>query len=94
MVVLVGALFPTVISLRASEAVLGRIESLSLVDKIHIVTIGCILIAAVLAAVGRKACELGKEEIAKRRDRVWLSVLGISFVLINGALIITAAITG
>ncbi len=94
MVVLVGALFATVISLRASEAVLGRTESLSLVDKIHIVAMVYIFIAALIAVLARKACESGKEELAKRRDRIWLRVLGISFVLINGLLIIMAAIAG
>jgi len=42
----------------------------------------------------RKAYESGREELAKRRNRVWLFVLGISFVLINGLLIIMAAIMG
>src|ERR687893_857640 len=49
MVVLVGSLFATVISLRASEAVLGSTASLSLVDKIHIVAMVFILIAALIA---------------------------------------------
>lgn len=94
MVVLVGSLFATVISLRASEAVLGSTQSLSLLDKIHIVAMVYIFIAALIAVFARKTCESGKEELAKRRDRVWLRVLGISFVLINGLLISMAAITG
>ncbi len=94
MVVLVGSLFATVISLRASEAVLGSAESLSLVDKIHIVAMAYIFIAALIAVLARKACESGKEELAKRCDRVLLPVLGISFVLINGLLITMAAIAG
>jgi hypothetical protein len=92
--VLVGALFATVLSLRASEAVLGTTESVSLVDKIHIIAMVYIFIAALITVVVRKAYESGKEELAKRRDRVWLPVLGISFVLINGLLIILAAIAG
>ena len=90
--VLVGALFATVLSLRASEAVLGTTESVSLVDKIHIIAMVYIFIAALITVLVRKAYESRKEELAKRRDRVWLRVLGISFVLINALLIITAAI--
>jgi hypothetical protein len=92
--VLVGALFATVLSLRASEAVLGTTESVSLVDKIHIIAMVYILIAALITVLVRKAYESGKEELAKRRDRIGLGVLGISFVLINGLVIILAAITG
>ena len=92
--VLVGALFATVLSMRASEAVLGTTESVSLVDKIHIVAMVYILIAALITVLVRKAYESGKEELAKRRDRTWLRMLGISFVLINGLLIILAAIAG
>jgi hypothetical protein len=92
--VLVGALFATVLSLRASEAVLGTTQSVSLVDKIHIIAMVYIFIAALITVVVRKAYESGKEELAKRRDRVWLPVLSISFVLINGLLIILAAIAG
>lgn len=94
MVVLVGSLFASVLSLRASEAVLGSTESLSLLDKIHIAAMVYIFIAALLTILARKTCESGKEDLAKRRDRVWLRVLGISFVLINGLLISMAAITG
>jgi hypothetical protein len=95
MVVLVGSLFATVMSLRASEAVLGgSTASLSLVDKIHIVAMVFIFMAALIAVFARKTCEAGKEELAKRRDRVWLRVLGFSFVLANGLLISMAAITG
>ena len=92
--VLVGALFATVLSLRASEAVLGTTESVSLMDKIHIIAMVYILIAALITVFVRKAYESGNEELAKRRNRIWLRVLGISFVLINGLLIILAAIAG
>jgi hypothetical protein len=94
MVVLVGALFSTVLSLRASQAVLGATESLSLVDKIHLLAMLYIFIAALITVLARKTCESGKEELAKRYDRIWLCVLGISFVLLNGLLIIIAAIAG
>jgi len=92
--VLVGALFATVLSLRASEEVLGTTESVSLVDKIHIIAMVYIFIAALITVLVRKAYESGQEELAKRRNRVGLRALGISFVLINGLLIILAAIAG
>lgn len=94
MVVLVGSLFASVISLRASEAVLGNTESLSLLDKIHIIAMVYIFIAALITVLARKTCESGKEDLAKRRDRVWLRVLGVSFVLINALLISMAVLTG
>jgi hypothetical protein len=92
MVVLVGALFATVLSLRASEAALGNTERWSLVDKIHLLAILYIFIAALITVLARKTCESGNEELAKRWDRIWLWVLGISFLLLNGLVIIIAAI--
>jgi ascorbate-specific PTS system EIIC-type component UlaA len=74
--------------------VLGSTATLSLVDKIHILAMVFIFIAALIAVFARKTYEAEKEELAKRRDRVWLRVLGISFVLANGLLISMAAITG
>jgi hypothetical protein len=91
---LVGGLFAAVLSMRASESVLGRAASLSLVDKIHILAVVYIFIAALIAVFAHRACEAGKEELVKRRDRIWLRVLGISFVLFNGVLIIMAAVAG
>lgn len=94
MVVLVGALFATMLSLRASEAVLGSTEALSLVDKIHIATMIFIFIAALLAVLARMGCEAGKEKLVERRDRISLVVFGTVLVLVNAGLVVAAAITG
>ena len=54
MAVLVGALFATVVSLQVSNTVLGSLQGVSLVDKIHIVTLVYVFAAALMAVVSQE----------------------------------------
>jgi hypothetical protein len=94
MTVLVGALFATVISMQFGEQTLGATLRVSLVDKIHILTLIYIFVAVVMTLISRKLCASEETERARRGDRISLQVFGSSFVLITGALIAVASIVG
>jgi hypothetical protein len=94
MTLLVGALFATVISMQFGEQTLGATLRVSLVDKIHILTLIYIFVAVVMTLISRKLCASEETERARRGDRISLQVFGSSFVLITGALIAVARIVG
>jgi hypothetical protein len=94
MTLLVGALFATVISMHLGEQTLGATQRVTLVDKVHIVAMIYIFVAAVMTLISRKLCASEEKERARRWDRISLQVFGSSFVLITGALIAVASIVG
>jgi hypothetical protein len=73
---------------------LGATLRVSLVDKVHILTMTYIFVAAALTLISRKLCASEETERARRGDRISLQVFGSSFVLITGALIAVASIIG
>ena len=94
MALLVGALFATVISMQVGEQTLGATQRVSLVDKVHIVAMVYIFVAAVMTLISRKLCASEETERARRWDRISLQVFGSSFVIVTGALIAVASIIG
>lgn len=94
MSLLVGSLFAVVINLRASEAILGRTDGFTLVDKIHVLTMIYIFVAAITAIISQKLCEAKKEKLALRYDMNSIYVFAISFAVINIIMIAGAAIQG
>jgi hypothetical protein len=94
MTLLVGALFATVISMHFGEQTLGATQRISLVDKVHIMAMIYIFVAAVMTLISGKFCASEETELARRWDRISLQVIGGSFVLITGALIAVASIIG
>ena len=91
MTVLVCALFATVVNMQVGNSVLGSPEAVSLVDKIHILALAYVFVAAVLAVLSWRDYDLGRESRARRRDLVSLCVFGVSFPVINAVLIVQAA---
>ena len=89
---LAGALFTTAVNLVTASSALGSASGLSLVDKIHVVVIVYILLAAVVAVVSRVLEERGWEAaaIVRLNSRVGLVAL-ISFIAVNALLIALAA---
>ena len=84
---LVGCLFATVVNMRASESVIGRTDSFTLVDQIHLLVAFFIFVSAVLALVTRHT----EAQRAKRIDR-WAAISSIVvFVVANVALIVRAS---
>jgi hypothetical protein len=90
---LVGSLFATVVNLRSTEAVIGRSDHFTLVDKIHAVIAVYILAAAMAALMSRRDHDREQPERAIRRDRVAMVVFAVSFVAINAVLIGRAAMS-
>jgi len=91
---LVGSLFATVVNLRSTEAVLGRTDDFTLVDKIHISIALYILVAAIFALISRRFCE--QEQIARSRkvDTIAFLVTGALFIVINVIMISDAVWSG
>lgn len=87
---LVGSLFATVVNLRSTESVIGRSDSFTLVDKIHLTIALYILIAALAALASRREHDRERPERALARDRVLMPAFGISFVIVNALLIASA----
>lgn len=94
MAVLVGALFATVVNMQVSNGVLGFMDDVSMVDKIHIVAMFYVFAAALMAVLSRITYESGRKELARRRDWISLCAFGVSFMLINAVLISLAAVAG
>jgi hypothetical protein len=94
MTVLVGALFATVVNMQVGNSLLGSLEAVSLVDKIHIVALAYVFVAGVMAVVSWSDYDSGRESRARRRDLASLCVFGASFLVINAILIVLAAVAG
>lgn len=94
MTVLVGALFATVVNLQVGDNVLGSLEAVSLVAKIHIIALAYVFAATLMTLISRKTCEAGEKNRARRRDMILLGAFGGSFVVINLFLILQAAASG
>ena len=90
---LVGSLFATVVNLRSTEAVIGRSDHFTLVDKIHVLIAVYILLGAIAALTSRRDFDREQLQRAIRRDRILIVAFAVSFVIINVALIWHAAIS-
>jgi hypothetical protein len=91
MSVLVGALFATLVNMRASEAVLGRSSDFTLVDRIHLTITAYVIVVAFIGFVSRHLAEQGRKPAAVHLDNVTLVAGVVSFVVIN-LVLITAAV--
>jgi hypothetical protein len=94
MMVPVGALFATVVNMQVGNSLLGSPEAVSLVDKIHIVALAYVFVAAAMAVVSWRDYDSGRESRARRRDLVSMCVFGASYLVINAILIVLAAVAG
>jgi hypothetical protein len=90
---LVGSLFATVVNLRSTEAVLGRTDDFTLVDKIHITISLYILVAAVSALISRHLCERDRVALSQTIDKYSLLVTAAIFLVINVLMISNAVIS-
>jgi hypothetical protein len=90
MSVLVGALFATLVNMRATEGVLGRSPDFTLVDRLHLTIAFYILAAAFVGFVTRRLAERGRKPAGERVDNVTLVAGVASFLVINAVLIVAA----
>jgi hypothetical protein len=92
---LVGCLFSALVNMRAPESVLGRTESLTMIDQIHIIAIFYIFTASLATIFSRITNENGKVKQALWFDRyVLFRLFTISFIVLNVIIISYAAIVG
>jgi hypothetical protein len=92
---LVGSLFTVLISMKGVNAVLGESNVLTMVDAIHITTLGYLIAAVLVAFYSRHLCEKGQSKKAARLDRrIYFSIFAISFAIFNIVMIVNALIVG
>jgi hypothetical protein len=91
MTLLAGALFATVINMSAASSTLGSWDAITLVDKVHIVTLLHILFGALLTVLARVLLSKGVSDRRLRRMDLWAAALAtITFIGINGYMVIRA----
>jgi len=89
---LAGALFATVINMSAASSSLGSWDRITLVDKVHIVTLFHILLGALLTVLARVLIKKGFSDHRLRQVDLWAAVLAtITFIGTNAFLVIHAA---
>jgi hypothetical protein len=92
---LAGALFATVINMSAASSALGSWDKITLVDKVHIVTLCHILLGALLTVLARVLLKRGFSDHRLRQVDLWAAVLAaITFIAMNAFLVIQAANAG
>jgi hypothetical protein len=89
-----GTLFAVLVNQRVAESVLGRVEQLTLLDIVHVVAMIYIFAIAIAGIYAQRLFNNGREEPARRSDRIGLWVTSISYVIVNLALLAVAAIRG
>jgi hypothetical protein len=92
---LVGSLFAVLVSMQNIDSVIGQSNILTMVDTIHVTTLGYLLAAVVAAVYSRVLHEKGRQKAALKFDRrICFSIFSISFVVFNIIMIASAALKG
>ncbi len=87
---LVGALFASIGNKYIVDGLLPQTTMFTLVDKIHVITFGFILIHLILTVIAWRMSVSGKGVQAKRFDRIYLFSSLSLYVLLNAFLILKA----
>jgi hypothetical protein len=92
---LVGSLFAVLVSMQSLEGVLGSSSQFTMVDTIHVTTLGYIIVAVIAAVYSRVLHEKGRDEQALRFDRkICFGIFSVSFSILNIVLVANALIRG
>jgi len=86
---LVGVLFAVLLNLRTADAAIGDTGHLTLVTRIHLVTIGLIVVLALIALRDRRKVERGLT--VPHPDWRMLAAVGSAYVLVTAGMILRAA---
>lgn len=92
--VIVASVFTVTISLRGINSALALPLGATLVDKVHLITLGAGFAAAIAAAVTRYFAETNREALALKLDRQIMPWFVLIYVIATGALIVPAAQQG
>ena len=91
---LAATLFAVVVNQQVSESLLGSVETLTLVDQIHLTAMAYILATCIVIVYPQIKCEGDREELPIRRHRRSFRITWLSYVVVNIILIAGAAIAG
>jgi hypothetical protein len=91
---LVGTLFAVLVNQRVAETVIGRTESLTLLDEIHLVAMVYIFAIALAGIHSQWLFDHERQQDAERNDVRGFWIASISYVLVNVALVGSAAVRG
>lgn len=91
---LVGTLFAVLVNQRVAETVIGRSESLTLLDSVHLVAMVYIFAVALAGIHSQRLFDQGRQEQAARHDIRGFWITSVSYVVVNLALVGGAAWRG
>ncbi len=91
---LAATLFAVVVNQQVSESVLGSVETLTLVDQIHLTAMAYILATCIVIVYSHVRSEVDQEQLPIRRHRRSFRITWISYVVVNIIVIVAAAIAG
>jgi hypothetical protein len=88
---LAGTFFAVVVNQRVAESVIGRTETITLLDEIHLVAMVAIFAIALAGIQAQRLFDRGATEQATRWDIRGLWVTCLCYILVNVALVWSAA---
>lgn len=91
---LAATLFAVVVNQQVAESVLGSVETLTLVDKIHLTAMAYILATCIVIVYSYVKSEAEKEQLPIRHHRRSFRITWISYVVVNIIIIAAGAIAG
>jgi hypothetical protein len=91
---LAATLFAVVVNQQVSESVLGSVETLTLVDQIHLTAMAYILATCIVIVYSHVKCEGDQKELPIRHHRRSFRITWISYVVVNIIIIAAGAIAG
>ncbi len=87
----IGMVFAVVINTQRVAATLGQTTAFTLAEKIHVVTLLELLCALVCSLYSRHLHTSNRGAVANRMDRRMAAVLAFAYIMVNAALIFSAA---
>jgi len=89
-----GTLFAVLVNQRVAEAQLGRTESVTMIDEIHVLAMVFIFAIALAGIWSQILFDRNRQEEALRFDRRGLWISSLAYAVLNLALIGSAAVRG
>jgi hypothetical protein len=91
---LAGTLFAVLVNQRVAESQLGRTESVTMIDEIHVLAMVFIFAIALAGIWSQTLFDRNRQEEALRFDRRGLWISSLAYAALNLALIGSAAVRG
>ena len=91
---IVGMLFASLVNMQIVDNTVGNSNSISLSDKIHIVTMGSLFISICTSIISRKLCEKDESGWARKFDTICIIAQSFMYISVNACLIYFASRVG